>query len=87
MSRSPAVEAIASALRLNDVGLEEGFDMFDINKDNGVGFADLVKSVEQMQLAATKRDCQTLFKALGLGKRDVIDRLHRHCVHARSLHV
>ena len=59
--------------------------MFDINKDDGVGFADLVKSVEKMQLVATKKDCQIFFQALGLGKHDVIDRLHRHCAHARSL--
>jgi len=85
-SESPVVEAIAAALRLNDVGPDEGFDMFDINKDDGVGFADLVKSVEKMQLDATKKDCQIFFKALGLGRHDVIDRLHRHCAHARSIH-
>ena len=83
---SPAVEAIAAALRLNDVSPEDGFDMFDINKDNGIGFADLVQSLEVMQLDVTKKDWQKLFKALGLGKNDVINRLHRQCVHARSIH-
>ena len=73
---STAVEAIAAALRLHDVSVEDGFDMFDINKDNGVGFGDLIKSIEAMQLDVTKKDWQRLFKSLGLGKNDVIDRLY-----------
>ena len=81
---SPAAEAIAGVLRLNNVRAEDGFDMFDIDKDDKIGFADLVRAGETMKMDITKKDFQRLFQALGLGKTGCLNRLHTHFGYARA---
>ena len=74
---SPAVDAMAGFLRDIDVLPEDGFRMFDVNKDGMISFEDLLRSGEAMDLDVTEEDFRRLFKALGLGEHDKIDRLCR----------
>ena len=74
---SPAVEAMAGFLRDIDVLPEDGFRMFDVNQDGMISFEDLLRSGETMELDVTEADFRLLFKALGLGEHDNIDRLRR----------
>ena len=74
---SPAVEAMAGFLRDIDVLPEDGYRMFDVNQDGMISFEDLLRSGEAMELDVTEQDFRRLFKALGLGEHDNIDRLRR----------
>lgn len=74
---SPAVEAMAGFLRDIDVLPQDGFSVFDVNKDGMISFEDLLRSGKAMELDVTEEDFQRLFQALGLGEHDNIDRLRR----------
>ena len=74
---APAVEAMATFLRDADVHPEDGFDMFDVDKDGRISFGDLLRSGEATELEVTEEDFRSLFKALGLGVHENIDRLRR----------
>ncbi len=74
---APAVEAMAQFLRDADVNPEDGFDMFDVDKDGRISFEDLLRSVEATELEVTEENFRSLFKALGLAVHEDIDRLRR----------